>query len=66
MDEKEAEARPVMGTIFLVNTVLPALRAIRSLFYHLIFSLHRWRSMKVAALFFCTHTHPCNIDMNIK
>ena len=49
-----------------IATVLPALRAIRSLFYHLIFSLHRWRSMKVAALFFCTHTHPCNIDMNIK
>ena len=22
--------------------------------------------MKVAALIFCTHTHPCNIDMNIK
>ena len=21
--------------------------------------------MKVAALIFCTHTHPCNIDMNI-
>ena len=23
MDEKEAEARPVMGTIFLVNTDIP-------------------------------------------
>ena len=22
--------------------------------------------MKVAALIFCTHTHPCNVDMNIK
>ena len=48
------------------STVLPALRAIKSLFYHLTFSLHRWRSMKVAALFFCTHTHPCNNNMNIK
>ena len=49
-----------------IYTVLPALRPISSLFYHLIFSLHRWRSMKVAALIFCTHTHPCNINMNIK
>ena len=52
--------------VLLAHTVLPALRAISSLLYHLIFSLHRWRTMKVAALIFCTHTHLCNIDMNIK
>ena len=63
---KSSHLSRTMGQVACVYTVLPALRAIRSLFYHLIFSLHRWRSMKVAALFFCTHTHPCNIDMNIK
>ena len=41
---------------YIASTVLPALRAISSLFYHLIFSLHRWRSMKVAALIF-VHIH---------
>ena len=55
----------VIMQCMLIHTVLPALTAISSLFYHLIFSLHRWRSMKVAALIFCTHTHPCNIDLNI-
>ena len=47
-------------------TVLPALRVISSLILSSNYSLHRWRSMKVAARIFCTHTHPCNIDMNIK